>query len=132
MLRIDLDIPNKEKAIKHIVNRLSYMNDISFYSISRIESIVLIKKSSYGAYITLKKPLKNENNIVLFQLILGSDWRKEVNTLLNHHILGMKYSNRLFSVKRYKDGEIKVGNKIDITQLVKKRVLSKKRKKNFN
>lgn len=132
ILRIDLDIPRKDNAIKHLIERISYMHDIGFYPIDMIESIVLLKKSSYGCYVKLKVPLKEENNVVLFQLILGSDWRKEINTLINHHVLNMEYSNRLFIVKRYKGGKLKLGKKIDITDLIKEKILNQKRKKNYN
>lgn len=132
LLRIDLDIPRKEDAIKHLKERLSYWHDIGFYPITMIESIVLLKKSSYGAYIKLIKPLSDEKSVVLFQSLLGSDYMKETNTLINHFMLEMEYSNRLFSVKRYKNGKIKTGKKIDITNDIIKYIYSKKRIKKNN
>lgn len=132
LLRLDLDIKRKDQTINHIFERLSYFHDIGFLPIFAIESIVLIKKSSYGAYITLMKPLKNETNVVCFQALLGSDYRKETNTLINHHILEMQYSNRLFTTKRYKGGKIKTAKKYDITEIIKKKVLSNRRSKYFN
>ena len=106
------------------------MHDLKFFYIDNIEKIELIKKTTYGCKITLKKPFKHPKDIIIFQLYLGSDYRKEVNTLLNHFKLGMEYSNRLFTVKRYKGGKLRYANIIDITEIVVNKVMSNKRKIN--
>lgn len=132
ILKIDLDIPKKQEAIKKIDFMLSYFEDIHFYKFDNIENIILIKKKTYGCVIKLKKKLKDEKSVVLFQLLLGSDPLKETNTLLNHYMLNMQYSNRLFTTKRYKNNKIIEAKTYDITELISKKIKNPKRKKNFN
>lgn len=131
VLKIDLDQPNYNKAIKQIRDRLCYMHDIGFLYADAIEKIVIIHKTSYACKIVLNiefEPLW----IVALQLLFGSDYMKETNTLINHFKLKMDYSNRLFTVKRYKGGEIKVADEFDVTNKILKFVKSKKRKKSYN
>jgi hypothetical protein len=133
ILKIDLDMKNKKNVIKHLKERLSYVEDIGFFNVSeKIEKIILIKKSSYGCKIFLNENLKEEYSIVIFQLILGSDYMKEINTLYNHYVLEMQYSNRLFDCKRYKNGKIKIAKEINITTEILQYINSKKRKKSHN
>lgn len=129
ILKIDLDCKFKWQAINLLGERLGYMNDLNFFHFHNINTVTLIKKSTYGAKIKLKKKLTPEQ-IVIFQLILGSDYRKEVNTLLNHHKFGMEYSNRLFTCKRYKGNKIKVAKIIDITTILENKVYAENRKHN--
>lgn len=130
ILKIDLDLHSKKKAVTHLRERLAYMHDLGFFSIAHIDTIQLIKKSSYGAKITLKCDL-SATCIILFQSILGSDWRKEINTFINYYHFNMQYSNRLFTCKRYKDGSFKIAKLIDVTEEIKNFV-SGDRKVYFN
>jgi len=128
ILKVDLDLNLKSECIKQLVERLSYMHDLGAFPIKHIKKINLGKKTSYHCKIYLKTDLKPEL-IIMLQLILGSDYRKEVNTILNHFVLDMKYSNRCFDIKKYKDGSIKESKIYDVTEEVIKKVSSKKRRK---
>ena len=105
------------------------MHDINFFSVFNIKKIELLYKTSYACRIYLYEKFKNEKDIIIFQLLLGSDWMKEVNTLMNHFIFKMKYSNRLFTCKRYKGGEIKTAEILSVTRRIKNYVTNEKRKK---
>jgi len=126
LLKIDLDSETLDSAIDTIWRRLAYMNDIGFFPFKHIKKIIAGKKSSWNVKIYLKKDL-NPEMVMLFQNFLGSDWRKEINTALNHYCLKMKYANRMFDIKSYKDGEIKVSKKVDITKDVHKYITDPKR-----
>ena len=127
VLKVDLDLKYKKDALASIKSRFSYMHDLGFLKFKQVESINLVKKTNYSAKIRLKKPLKDMKSIVLFQLMLGSDYRKEINTLINHYSLNMKYSNRMFDIKRYKGGEYKIAKIIDVTTEIYKYISSGKR-----
>lgn len=131
ILKIDLDIPTLTKATKLIKERLAYMNDIKFLNINNVDKIEFLYKSTYGCKITLKSSWTPEF-IVILQLLLNSDYKKEINTLINHVKLKMKYSNRLFTSKRYTTGEIKTAKVIDKTKLIKSYVLDVERRINKN
>lgn len=126
LLKIDLDIPMRKDCIKLLQERLAYLNDLGALPIEHIKSITLVKKTRIGCKIYLHVHLKAEM-IIMLQLILGSDYKKEVNTILNHFVLGMEYSNRLFDIKQYKCGKIMGASKYDATKLVKDYVLDKNR-----
>lgn len=131
ILKIDLDFHKRSDCIELLRDRLSYMHDLKFFLITKIKKIVLVKKTNYSAKIYLNKPI-SETLIIFLQLLLNSDYRKEVNTIINHFILKMKYSNRMFDVKRYKDGTIKEAFYFDVTKQVKSYVLKKDRIKHKN
>lgn len=97
-----------------------------------IDCIVLSRKTKYNAKIILKSSLKDEKNIIIMQLLLGSDYQKETNTILNHFKLSMKYSNRLFDVKKYRENKIKYAVFCDATTEIKNYVLGIERKKYKN
>jgi len=137
ILKIDLDMKRKRDAINHLKKRFAYFHDIGFYNmndkgVGSIGSILLVKKTTYGCKIHFGNKFKSPEWIVLFQLLLGSDWMKECNTLINHFKFRMEYSNRLFDVKRYKNGKIKSAKHIDITNDIMSYVLSSKRKRLHN
>jgi len=131
ILKIDLDIEEFEEAIQLIRNRLCYMHDLGFFKADSVGKIEFLYKSSYGCKITLKNEWSAEW-IVILQLLLGSDYMKETNTLMNHFMLKMEYSNRLFECKRYPSGEIKTAKSFDKTNEILKFVKNKTRKKNYN
>lgn len=132
VLKIDLDIKTKKKAIKHLRERWSYFHDIKFLDCEIIDQIVLVRKSTYGCKIYLKRSLEMSYLIIIVQLCLGSDWMKEVNTTLNHYKYNMEYSNRLFTVKRYRDGRLKFAKEYDVTKEILDYVYSDNRKKFSN
>jgi hypothetical protein len=132
ILKIDLDKKSFFLTIKILKQRLSYLHDLKIFSCNLIEEIVLIKKTKYSAKIYLKENLADEKNIIILQLLLGSDYMKEANTLLNHFVYKMSYSNRMFDVKRYKNGDVICGVKYNVTNKIKQYILDKNRKKNYN
>jgi hypothetical protein len=132
ILKVDLDIKFKSFAINTLIERLSYMHDLNFYDCNEIKKIELIFKTTYGCKIYLKSDLYGEKNVIIIQLLLGSDFMKEINTMLNHFKFNMNYSNRMFDCKRYKGGQIKIGKIFDVTVEILKQVLHKQRKKYRN
>lgn len=131
LLRVDLDIKTKQKSVQILSERLAYMNDLNFLKSKNIKKIELIKKTRYGAKITLKREI-NFNLLIILQLMLGSDYRKEINTMINFYKLKMKYFNRLFTIKMYKDGKVKGAEIIDVTNEVLDYVNNPKRLMNKN
>ena len=131
ILKIDLDLDKRKDCINLIFERLSYLHDLEVFPYTHINKIVLGKKKSYNCKIYLNKDI-SEKLIIILQLILGSDWKKEVNTLLNHFVLKMNYSNRMFDIKRYPNGKLKTSKHYDITEIINKKIYSDKRKKNKN
>ena len=128
ILKIDLDIKEEDLAIEELNSRLWYICGLGFFNLDRIKKIELIKKTNHSVRIFIDKEL-DVKTLVLFQLILGSDYRKEVNTLMNYYFYNMKYFNRLFDIKRYRDGTFKKAKIKDITELVKKEVIKRLKKK---
>lgn len=117
ILKVDLDYKLRWNAIKVIRERLDYIHKIGLFRRENIKSVTLVKKTKYSVKIYLEKDI-SEDLIVILQLILGSDYQKEANSVYNRKVLGMKYWNRLFDVKRYKSGKIKSARKEDITKKV--------------
>lgn len=131
ILRIDLDVKTYKEALYIITDRLSYFHDINFLKVDIIDCIEFIYKTNFSCRIKLNHRF-SPMWIVMLQTLLGSDYRKEVNTLINHFKYNMKYSNRLFTVKRYKDGDIKFAQILDVTDCIVPHIKSKKRLKNAN
>ena len=130
ILRIDLDAPTRTRAINIMKQRLSYFHDLGFYNYGNIKNIILIKKRTYAVKIILTSNLKEYNSVILFESLLGSDFRKQVNSLINFHILEMKiYPNRLFTIKRYTDGSYLVAEEEDVTKEIISYIYNVKRKK---
>ena len=117
-LKVDLDIKSKSKAIKHLIHRLTFLHLMSVLSVENIAKIELIKKSSYSVRITTKNELVNVDLIVIIQLLLGSDYKKEAHTIRNFYVYGFQYFNRLFSYKCYSNNEVISSQFIDITQQI--------------
>jgi len=114
ILKIDLDFSTLDEVKEILIERLGYLNDIGAFSVTHIEEIIAGYKTSYNVKIYLNKNISCEL-IIMLQLILGSDWRKETNTIMNHYKFNMEYSNRLFCIKRYKDGNYINAIKYNIT-----------------
>jgi len=128
ILKIDLDLETLNDVFVILNERLSYMNDIGFLYFNKIKKIETIYKTRYSVKIYLKFNLKNLNNVVLFEALLGNGYRKGINTLINHHKLNMNYSNRMFDIKRYPDGTYIQAKKKDITKEIKLYINDKSRK----
>jgi len=128
ILKLDLDLNTKKETISYLFEKLSYAHDLSFLRINKIDKIELIKKKTYGAKIYLNFNFSNFNNLILFQSILGSDYKKEMNSLINYHKLKFNYSNRLFDIKRYSDGSYIIAEVLDITKIIKDLINNSERK----
>lgn len=131
ILRIDLDMETKKQCIEHIWVRLAYLNDISAFFYKNIRSITLIQKKRFGCKIILKKPILINFSIHL-ESILGDDWRRNINVLVNYHKYNMKYYDRIFDIKFYKDEAYITGIEHDITKIISKKVNNPKRGVYFN
>lgn len=126
LLKLDYDTRFVGKVVRILSERLSYAHDLGFFYFENIEYIKLEKKTGWNARIKLKHDYP-EHFIMWFQTILGSDWMKEINTYMNHYKFGMEYSNRLFQTKRYKGGKILTAKTMDVTDIIRRKVMDKKR-----
>jgi len=115
ILKIDLDLKTREEAISLLMERMKYFKDIFGVEYTYWKKIELVKKTRYSARIFLKKDLLDDKNIIILQLIFGSDWRKEINTFYNSQALKMSYSNRMFDMKYY-NKKFKYAEVEDITE----------------
>lgn len=131
ILKVDLDYYYLENVINTMFIRLAYINDIGFLPFKHIDKIEANFKNSWNVKIYLKKDLR-EDIILILQCCLGSDWRKEINTALNHYCLKMEYSNRMFDYKNYGRLGFKKCRTINIYDQVKYKVLDKSRKLYYN
>lgn len=125
ILKIDLDLKSKKKAVVQVAQRIDYLEKYFNFPEDYFKKIELIKKNSYGCKITLKDNLLDSRNVIFFQLIFGSDWRKEINTFYNDVALKMDYSNRLFTIKPYGE-DFKSAIIEDISQEVRETIKNKK------
>jgi len=134
ILKIDLDhIKSKKKVIDTLKERLDFLDKWNFFNLDKIICIEYIKKTNCGVIIYLNNPITIDMLIIL-QLILGSDYKKEVFTLNNYFRKKDYYFNRLFTIKRYVDGNYKKSKIIDITKdiltdLIKLKII---RKQNYD
>lgn len=132
LLKIDLDLKRKNQSISQLKERLAYMHDLNFIDFDKnIDKIVLMKKTAYACKIYLKKDME-VRMIVIMQLLLGSDYRKEINTLINFYKLKMQYFNRLFDIKIYKGGKIKSSEVTDVTEEIRRHIYNSRRRTNNN
>lgn len=126
ILKIDIDCKFKFQAISILIERLSYMQDLKFFDSRNILKIELIKKTNYGCRIYLDKGIQDVCFLVLVQTLLGSDYRKEINTYWNY-MQGYQYYNRMFLIKRYKSNKIILGKVYDVTDIILNQVLDENR-----
>lgn len=123
ILRLDLDLHSKKKCITHLIERLYYLNHLKYLSIERIDKIILVKKKTYGCKIYLNKKC-SVDYIFKAELILGDDWKKAVCSQINYYKYEMDYSRRLFEVKKYPDGKVRVAKLIDVTKDVRDYIIN--------
>ena len=128
ILKVDLDIENGVEALKQLSIRLRYLHYNKVLNYSNIKSIFTVYKSKYSVKIYLREPI-SPDHIIIIQLILGSDWRKEVYSFKDYHINGLHYWNRMFDVKRYPDGKYLNAITENITKVMD--LLIKKSSKEF-
>ena len=119
ILKVDLDLLSKKKSIEQIQDRLYFLYRINLINIKDITKIELYKKSKYSCKIYVSKEIVDSQTLILFQSILGSDWKHTAVTFRDYK-LGIKKFNRLFQVKRYTDGTYKCARVEDITDLILK------------
>lgn len=130
ILKIDCDCESLEETIDLIVERCSYLHDTGFLPFKHFNKIIAGKKTKFNVKIYLNCDLREEF-IIMLQLIFNSDWRKEINTIVNHYVLKMDYSNRMFDIKRYKSGNLKYSKKYNITSIVEEKVRNPLREKSY-
>jgi len=115
ILRIDLDIKTKRKAIEHLKERLNYLIHLNWFKRDTILKVELNKKKTYGCKIYLSKYVSIDY-MFRTQLLLGSDYKKECCAMINYYKLGMThYFDRLFEHKRYPNGKFKHSKLMDVT-----------------
>ena len=124
VLKIDMDQEDLLKTFEILVERLKFLHTRKILNINYIYKIELVRKSKFSAKIFLKKDIDNDH-IIIFQLILSSDWRKEAFSFSHLHISGNPYWNRLYDCKRYPDKSYKYASKYDVTNIIEKLVLDK-------
>jgi len=129
IIRLDLDLETQHECLCLLKSRLAYLHDVGYLNADTLLEIELVRKSTYGALITLKKDI-SVDMIFNIQLMLGSDYKKEACAQINYYKYGMKYYDRLFSIKRYPDNTYKVARYIDVTKEVTSFILDHVRKKN--
>lgn len=117
VLRIDLDIKTREEAILFLQDRLSYLIHLKWIAKEMILRIELNKKTTYGCKIYLSKYVSVDYTFKT-QLLLGSDYKKECCAMINYYKLNMNYYDRLFTSKRYPNGEFKHSVIEDITNKI--------------
>jgi len=116
-LRIDLDKKSKNSTINQLTERIEYLNHLKYLDIKNIKKIELIWKKTFGCLITLNKKCSMDY-IFKTELLLGDDYKKSCCAMINHYKLGMVYSNRLFTHKKYPNGSWKVAKIIDVTKII--------------
>lgn len=126
LLKVDLDFATMEEVTIWLRERFAYLHDIGFFDWSNVQKVEGVHKTNWAVRVTTSKPL-DVDFIVIMQLLLGSDYRKEANSLMNYYKLGMRYWNRMFDIKRYPDGSVMQGESRDITQEIGDHILNKDR-----
>lgn len=117
VLLIDLDMKDKKKAIETLTERLWFLSGLKLLNIESIIKIELSKKKNYSAKVHVNHDIPIQCIIVL-QLLLGSDYRKEAITL-KRHFDGEPDCNWMFDYKHYiSKGEFIKSEKEDITTIV--------------
>ncbi len=126
LLKVDLDFATIEETKTWLSERFAYLHDIGFLDWANVQKVEGIYKKNWAVRITTSKPL-DVDFIVMMQLLLGSDFRKEANSMINYYKLGMRYWNRMFDIKRYPDGFVMEGKSRDITKDIEDHVLDENR-----
>jgi hypothetical protein len=126
LLKIDLDFATMDEVQDWLSERFAYLHDIGFFDWSNVRKVEAIHKTNWAVRVMTSKPL-DVDFIVILQLLLGSDYRKEANSLMNYYKMGMRYWNRMFDIKRYPDGSVMQGTSEDITETIGNHVLNQDR-----
>lgn len=124
ILKIDLDLNTKKKSIDLLTERLKFFNQTKILLFSDIENIILIKKKNFSVKIYLKKEIKSPEIIILFQSMLGDDYKRTAITIRDL-ILGIRNFNRMFDGKLYVDGKFKFSKEINIYLELSERINKK-------
>ena len=125
-LKVDLDLENFVDTIELIITKFRYLHYNEILDFRNVEEIILYKKTNFSMKVILKKPLSNVEQVIIFQSILGSDWKKEACTFKNYFIHKISYWNRLFDIKRYPDGKYKEAKTYNIIDIIKNIILQPK------
>ncbi|MHA1381428.1 MAG: hypothetical protein ACTSRG_23925 [Candidatus Helarchaeota archaeon] len=125
---MDLDIEKYYDSVNHIYERLKYLDDIKLLPKILIKRIVLIQKKNFSCKIYLKKEAKTPVHLILFQSIIGEDFKRTALTLRDFEC-GLRNFNRMFDLKRYPDGEYISSQNLDITKKILNKFPVKNNKK---
>lgn len=117
ILKLDLDLKNENDVFSLLIDRLNFLKLSKIFDISIISKIELIKKNNYSCKIYLKKSFKEPIVLILFQSLLGGDY-KHIGITYRDYKLNIKNWNRLFNIKRYSDGTYKFATQKDITKQI--------------
>ena len=121
ILKVDLDLNNKNYVLKILIERLKFLSDVNILPFKFIENIELIKKKNYSVKIYLKKSLQ-PMILILFQSMLGDDFKRTAITFRDYKINIRNY-NRMFDTKRYVGGEYKTATSENIFEIVKSKIV---------
>lgn len=135
ILKLDLDFKYISEVYELLKERLWYLfithNEYNypFLDFRQIDRIELIKKKSYSVKIYFNYPIVSSRSyenatelesLVFFQLLMGSDFKKEINTLRDSYH-GREQSNISFDIaKRYKGNKIIIAKNKNITKPIMK------------
>ena len=117
ILKIDLDIKDFYIARDEIKTRLIFLNRLKLLLFTNIVKVELLKKEKHSCRIYLKKSFKDGRTLIIIQAILGSDY-KHVGVTFRDYLIGVQHFNKLFTIKRYIDGDYKEAEIIDITKFI--------------
>jgi len=120
IIKVDLDLNNKNYAIKILTERLKFLSDVNILPFKFIDEIKLIKKKNYSVKIYLKKDLQ-PMILILFQSMIGDDFKRTAITFRDYK-LGLRNYNRMFDTKRYVEGHYKSATYESIFELIKSKI----------
>ncbi|MHA1381181.1 MAG: hypothetical protein ACTSRG_22665 [Candidatus Helarchaeota archaeon] len=117
IIKIDFDLLDVGEVIKILHERLQFLIKLKMFNKKLIKKVELLKKDFYSCKIYLNKSAKNPETLILFQSILGDDYKRTIITLRDFNS-GVRNWNRLFLIKRYISGEYKKANLKNITKII--------------
>jgi len=117
IIKIDLDIQDKQEAIETINQRLSFLVKIGLFEWKYIKKVELLYKITYSCRIFINKSFTDKLDLIIFQSILGDDFKRTAITWRDYN-LGMKDFNKLFTIKKYIDDTYITAEIIDITEII--------------
>lgn len=118
ILKVDLDLKTKFVMVKRLKKQLYFLDKSKILSPKTIIKIETLYKNAYSLRIYLNIELPPKDKIII-QAILGDDI-KRVAVNYRDYMFNIKDWNRLFTTKKYINGDIKKAVIKDITNLILK------------